>query len=144
MKKKKTDQGSFADSALTNQLYFQKRDRKEFVFSLSFDVKNNPRTFVSTLAGLVATIYQVNFVDVSSSESYEILPFIPTAILRKLQENPSLRNKDLEAAIPCSSGGLRQALNRLVEGGYIKRVGTPKSGYWKILKNEKGADIISG
>lgn len=144
VEKEKTDQGSFADSALTNQLYFQKRDRKEFVFSLSFDVKNNPRTFVSTLAGLVATIYQVNFVDVSSSESYEILPFIPTAILRKLQENPSLRNKDLEAAIPCSSGGLRQALNRLVEGGYIKRVGTPKSGYWKILKNEKGADIISG
>ena len=55
-------------------------------------------------------------------------------ILELLKEDPKLSAKKLSEKIGITSRAVEKQLASLVEKGFIKREGSPKSGHWEILK----------
>lgn len=55
-------------------------------------------------------------------------------ILELLKENPKLSGKKLSEQIGITSRAVEKQLAILVEKGFLKRVGSPKGGYWDVLK----------
>ena len=55
-------------------------------------------------------------------------------ILELLKENPKLSAKKLSEKIGITSRAVEKQLASLVEKGFIKHEGSPKGGYWEILK----------
>lgn len=55
-------------------------------------------------------------------------------ILELLKENPKLSAKKLSEQIGITSRAVEKQLAILVEKGFLKRVGSPKGGYWECLK----------
>ena len=53
--------------------------------------------------------------------------------------NPSATRKELAEAIPnCTVDGIKYNLGKLQKMGVITRVGSTKSGHWKVLVDLKG------
>jgi DNA polymerase III epsilon subunit-like protein len=139
--KEESDQGLFANAALTNQLYYQKKGRNEYVLSLAFDTNFNMRTYETAVRGVVVTIYHVDFVQMDASQSFVVLPFSAAFVLRALRGKPSQTLKELVKTTGRSPHSIRNGINVLKETGYIERVGTKQNGYWKVLKDDKGLPI---
>ena len=57
-------------------------------------------------------------------------------ILSMLKENPKLSAKKLSEKIGITSRAVEKQLANLVQKGIIKREGSPKGGYWEILKEK--------
>jgi hypothetical protein len=57
--KEKTEQGYFAAAELTDQLYYEKRGRAEFVLSLTFDTQMDSKTLEPIVTGLSVVIIRL-------------------------------------------------------------------------------------
>ena len=55
-------------------------------------------------------------------------------VLAVITENPNLSKEKIAEKIGKSRATVTRALAKLVENGSIKRIGSDKSGYWKIVK----------
>ena len=49
-----------------------------------------------------------------------------------LYENSHLTRDELSERTGLSLGGIKKIINSLREKGYIQRIGSNKSGYWKV------------
>lgn len=56
------------------------------------------------------------------------------AILRLLQEDPSITQKKMASRVGLTTDGIKFHINRLKEKGYIRREGPTKKGRWVIIK----------
>lgn len=136
--KEKTEQGYFAAAELTDQLYYEKRGRAEFVLSLTFDTQMDSKTLEPIVTGLSVVIYKVDFVEIPVAEPISDLPFSALRVHRELIKNPSQTIAQLTKAIRCSPHTVAKGICILQDEGYIKRIGTKRTGHWALLKNEKG------
>jgi len=55
-------------------------------------------------------------------------------ILKKISENPSLSAKELSNLLNINDRTVERYVKQLKESGMIERIGSKKTGYWKILK----------
>ena len=53
-------------------------------------------------------------------------------VLMLLYENSHLTRDELSERTGLSLGGIKKIINSLREKGYIQRIGSNKSGYWKV------------
>lgn len=56
------------------------------------------------------------------------------AILNVVKTNPSISTKDLSISLNIPFRSVQRYLSNLKEKGIIERVGSNKSGYWRVLK----------
>ena len=55
-------------------------------------------------------------------------------ILQLLRENSAATTEKMANILQMSPAGIRKNLSALRDGGYIERVGSDKSGSWKVLR----------
>ena len=53
-------------------------------------------------------------------------------VLMLLYENSHLTRNELSERTGLSLGGIKKIINSLRENGYIERIGSNKTGYWKV------------
>ena len=53
-------------------------------------------------------------------------------VMLLLNENGHLTREELAERIGLSLGGIKKIINSLRENGFIERVGSNKTGYWKV------------
>lgn len=58
-------------------------------------------------------------------------------VLEELEKNSSLTRDDLSQLVGVSAEAIKQHLSNLKKEGKLERVGSTKSGYWKVLKDAK-------
>ena len=58
-------------------------------------------------------------------------------VLEELEKNSSLTRDDLSQLVGVSAEAIKQHLSNLKKEGKLERVGSTKSGYWKVLIDEK-------
>ena len=56
------------------------------------------------------------------------------AILNVIKTNPSISAKDLSISLSIPFRSVQRYISNLKEKGIIERVGSNKSGYWKVIK----------
>jgi hypothetical protein len=137
----KTEQGSFASAALTNQLYYEKRGRTVYVFSLTFTTFWNAKTSKQTVTGLSALIYRVSFVQIPSVQPIAPLAYTASRVLKTLETSPCQTLAQLASLMHCSPNTVAKGTAQLEQEGYIERTGTKRRGGWRILKDEKGTPL---
>lgn len=76
--------------------------------------------------------FSPNFIRVSIPFKTSIIDK-PKDVLTLLKENPYLTRKELALLLTKSESSIYRELSSLEENGLIKRVGSNKNGYWKIL-----------
>jgi len=54
-------------------------------------------------------------------------------ILRLMQENPRISKRELSQKIKISTTAIDKNIEMLKRKGLIKRIGSAKGGYWKII-----------
>ena len=54
-----------------------------------------------------------------------------------MEKNSSLTRDDLSQLVGVSAEAIKQHLSNLKKEGKLERVGSTKSGYWKVLIDEK-------
>ena len=59
----------------------------------------------------------------------------PDKILQVLRANPKLTLAEVAEAIAKSLSAVERASSKLVKAGKLKRVGSPKGGYWQVLED---------
>ena len=57
-------------------------------------------------------------------------------IISEIRNNPNITKEQLLIILGISTTAIDKNLNYLKEQNYIKRVGSKKTGYWKVIKNE--------
>ena len=55
-------------------------------------------------------------------------------LLRVLRESPEVTTAEMASILQMSPAGIRKNLYALRDGGYIERIGSDKSGSWKVLR----------
>lgn len=55
-------------------------------------------------------------------------------ILNLIKKNPSVTQIEMAKALNLTRDGISYNIKQLKEKGIIERIGSTKSGYWKILK----------
>lgn len=55
-------------------------------------------------------------------------------ILNNIKMNPYIIRKEISEEIKISITSVSNNLKKLVEKGYVERIGSDKNGYWKTLK----------
>ena len=55
-------------------------------------------------------------------------------LLRVLRESPEVTTAEMASILQLGPAGIRKNLYALRDGGYIERVGSDKSGSWKVLR----------
>ena len=55
-------------------------------------------------------------------------------LLQVLRENPDATTEEMANILQMSPAGIRKNLSALRDGGYIERVGSRKTGGWKVLR----------
>ena len=55
-------------------------------------------------------------------------------VLKAIKDNNSVTRLQLSKIVNKSEATVQRAISTLVKGNYIKRVGSNKRGYWKILE----------
>lgn len=57
-------------------------------------------------------------------------------ILLTMRNNPRITIKDLQGIMGLSESGVKKIIRQLRNAGLVERVGSTKSGYWKVINNE--------
>ena len=57
-------------------------------------------------------------------------------IISEIRNNPNIAKEQLLIILGISTTIIDKNLNSLKEQNYIKRVGSKKTSYWKVIKNE--------
>ena len=55
-------------------------------------------------------------------------------LLQVLRESPEVTTAEMASILQMSPAGIRKNLSALRDGGYIERVGSRKTGSWKVLR----------
>ena len=55
-------------------------------------------------------------------------------ILKLISKKPSILREEISKSVGISVTSVSNNLKKLINKGYIERVGADKNGYWKILK----------
>jgi ATP-dependent DNA helicase RecG len=58
-------------------------------------------------------------------------------ILERLRKNPGMTRSDLALQLSKSENTIKQHLARLKAEGRLKRMGSDRSGYWKVVSHGK-------
>ena len=58
----------------------------------------------------------------------------PLKILEMLADNPNMTIPELAEQIERSESATKRAVRNLQKSGHIKRIGSKKSGHWKVIK----------
>lgn len=66
-------------------------------------------------------------------ESKSLINYKKQQILTEIRDNPNITSVELQRTLSISRSALEKHLRFLRENGYIKRVGSKKSGYWQVL-----------
>ena len=53
-------------------------------------------------------------------------------ILEEMRDNPNITTAELHQIIGVSETAIEKNINVLKENGYVERIGSKKSGYWKV------------
>lgn len=57
-------------------------------------------------------------------------------ILLTMRNNPRITIKDLQGIMGLSDRSVKKIIRQLRNAGLVERVGSTKSGYWKVINNE--------
>ena len=55
-------------------------------------------------------------------------------IITEMRDNPNITTSELHQILAISETAVENNLTFLKENGYVKRVGSKKTGYWKVLE----------
>jgi predicted HTH transcriptional regulator len=75
------------------------------------------------------TLYNLNYTKVAGK-----LNRTQEKLLQVLRESPEVTTAEMANIIQMSPAGIRKNLSALRDGGYIERVGSRKTGSWKVLR----------
>lgn len=57
-------------------------------------------------------------------------------MLEEIRNNPNITHKQLGLALNLKRTAIQNNISYLRDNGYIKRIGSKKSGYWEVVENE--------
>lgn len=72
--------------------------------------------------------------DSNKQKNYDELNIACNEILKLIKENKNITQKEITNKLGYGRTKVTGNMRVLVEKGYIKREGSDKAGYWKILK----------
>ena len=55
-------------------------------------------------------------------------------IIKNMVENPNISARDLSDIIGISQRKIEENISKLKKKGLLKRIGSPKGGYWEVIK----------
>ena len=82
---------------------------------------------------LFVTLYNLNYTKVAGKVAGK-LNRTQEKLLQVLRESPEATTAEMASILQMSPAGIRKNLYALRDGGYIERVGSDKSGSWKVLR----------
>jgi len=103
--------------------------RESFIFTANFI-----RT-VFPISQEALALEQKIMVETQNKTLVEMQGKTPDKILQVLKTNPQLTLGEVAEAIAKSLSAVERASSKLVKAGKLKRVGSPKGGYWQVLED---------
>lgn len=77
---------------------------------------------------------QFNFINkVGNKVGDKTLNTSQVKVLAEIRNNPNIRKLELETACALGKTSIDNIIKALKEKGYIERVGSNKTGYWKVI-----------
>ena len=113
-----------------------KKIKRDYALSVQFTKTKTPK-FYSTASAFFVTLYNLNYTKVADKVAGKVagkLNRTQEKILRLLRENSDATTAEMASTLQMSPAGIRKNLSALRDGGYIERVGSRKTGSWKVLR----------
>ena len=109
-----------------------KKIKRDYALSVQFTKTKTPK-FYSTASAFFVTLYNLNYTKVAGKVAGK-LNRTQEKLLQVLRESPEATTAEMASILQMSPAGIRKNLYALRDGGYIERVGSDKSGNWKVLR----------
>ena len=117
-----------------------KKIKRDYALSAQFTKTKTPK-FYSTASAFFVTLYNLNYTKVAGKVASKVagkvagkLNRTQEKLLQVLRESPEATTAEMASILRMSPAGIRKNLYALRDGGYIERVGSDKSGGWKVLR----------
>ena len=109
-----------------------KKIKRDYALSVQFTKTKTPK-FYSTASAFFVTLYNLNYTKVAGKVAGK-LNRTQEKLLQVLRESPEVTTAEMASILQLGPAGIRKNLYALRDGGYIERVGSRKTGNWKVLR----------
>jgi len=108
-----------------------KLSQKEYYGALAESDKGNVSVFIKFMLRMTFAAVD-EYVDEISYRPKKA-PGIEASVLKKIRDDPGITSAEMAKALGVSDRTVKRYLSAMTEKGLIKREGSDRSGYWKVL-----------